>query len=52
MIKVKPRIPDACLGLFYRSLRCALIAGALVNVLNRSSVAAFQIFRAGKLALS
>jgi len=33
VIKVKPRIPDACFGLFYRSLRCALIARALVNVL-------------------
>ena len=49
-VKVKLRIPDPCFGLFYRSLRCALIAGPLINVLNRSSITLLQIFGARKLS--
>ncbi len=51
VIKVELSIADACLRFFYGRPRCALIGCALVNVLNRSSVALFQIFGSIKLPL-
>jgi hypothetical protein len=41
-----------CFCFFYRSQRCALIAGALINILNGASIAILQVLGARKLLFS